>query len=191
MEMNKLLPLNKRVKFTNHAIDRSVERLNQPRFNAENYVRQLLATATYLGESSNYRSKADVYSHKKTGVTIVISQSEDAVITVYKAEEQPQPSAMSITIDRIANAVKREFKRMSTQYQREIRKLSEQQAQLGVLVAELKLNHVRCHAPHTKALIQSRIDEAKAQIEALVFDIDDRLDKLKQAETEVKAVVGE
>ena len=191
MEMAKILPLNKRVKFTKHAIERIIERLNQPEFNAENYVRQLLATATYMGESTNYRSKTDIYSHKKTGVTIVVSQCEDAVITVYKAEEQAQPSTAAITIDRIASAVKREFKRMTTQYQREIRKMTEQKAELGVQVAELTLNKIRCYHPPTQALIQSRIDEAKSQITQLANDIDAKLTQISEAEKEVRAVVGE
>ena len=188
--MTEILPLSKRVKFTKHAVARIIERLNQPEFNAENYVRQLLATATYLGESSNYRSKADVYSHKKTGVTIVVSQSEDAVITVYKADEQPQPSTPKLTLDNFVQAIKREYKRMSTQTQREIRRLSEQQAELGVVLAQLTLNQVRCDAPHTKALLQSRINELKAQVEAIATEINVKSTQIEAASKEVQAVVG-
>ena len=173
---------------TVHAIQRLKERFNVTPEGAVNYVNQIMAQAKYVSAG-----KADklVYYYEKRDMMIVVNPDENVIVTVHEGTEPTTKSNVAITIDRIATAVKREFKRMTTQYQREIRKMTEQKAQLGVLVAELTLNHVRCDAPHTKALIQSRIDEAKSQIEALANDIDAKLTQLQAAESEVKAVVGE
>jgi len=189
MEVSKLandgkeLPLfNGQYKLTNHSALRSQQRFEMEREEAERYFNQLLKTAVWHSAAG----KRHLYEHKN-GARIAVDVETHEIITVYKAEIP----TVKLTIDRIASAVKREFKRMTTQYQREIRKMAEQKAQLGVIVAELTLNHVRCDAPHTKELIQSRIAEAKSQIESLANDIDAKLTQLQAAESEVKAVVGE
>lgn len=173
---------------TVHAIQRLKERFNVTPEGAVNYVNQIMAQSKYV--SAGKAGKL-VYYYEKRDMMIVVNPDENVIVTVHEGAEPTTKSNAAITIDRIASAVKREFKRMTTQYKREIRKMTEQKAQLGVLVAELTLNHVRCDAPHTKALIQSRIDEAKSQIEALASDIDAKLTQLQAAESEVKAVVGE
>lgn len=182
-------PFAKTVKIAPHAIQRTVERLGQSEENANRYIRQLLAAATYHGEGlTRQGNRAETYLHKKTGTTIVVAKDNDTVITVYRAEE-PAPSIAKITIDRIANAVQREFKRMQTQLNREVRKLSEQQAQLNVQLAELSLNKIRCYHPPTQALIQSRIDAIKTQVSELATEIDVKLTQIQQAESEVKAII--
>ena len=171
---------------TVHAIQRLKERFEVTPEGAVNYVNQIMAQAKYV--SAGKAGKL-VYYYEKRDMMIVVNPDENVIVTVHEGAEPTAKSNAAITIDRIATAVKREFKRMTTQYQREIRKMTEQKAQLGVLVAELTLNHVRCDAPHTKALIQSRIDEAKSQIEALANDIDAKLTQISEAEKEVKAVI--
>ena len=183
-------PFTKTVTFTRHAIERIVERLGQPEVNAENHVRTLLASATYHGKSGNYEGPCDIYVHKKSGTTIVVSQLENRVITVYKAEE-PQQSVAKITVDRIKDAVIREYKRMRTEATREINRLKERHAAVYIDISQLKYNLVRCKAPHTKALIQTRIDDLLATTKELALEIDAKLTQIDVAENEVKAVVGE
>ena len=173
---------------TVHAIQRLKERFEVTPEGAVNYVNQIMAQAKYV--SAGKAGKL-VYYYEKRDMMIVVNPDENVIVTVHEGTEPTAKSNAAITIDRIATAVKREFKRMTTQYQREIRKMTEQKAELGVLVAELTLNHVRCDAPHTKQLIQSRIDEAKSQITQLANDIDAKLTQISEAEREVKAVVGE
>ena len=180
------------VTFTEHAIERIVERLAQPLHNAENHIRGLLATATYQGITSSRTpgvSTAKTYLHMKTATTIIVGDN-DAVLTVYKADEQPK-SIASITVSRISDAIKRELSKMTTQLQREIRKLTEQQAELNVSVAILALNKARCKAPHTQALIQTRIDAIITQVDEIAQEVDAKLTQIKTAETEVKAIVSE
>lgn len=182
---------------TVHAIQRLKERFGITPDAAVNYVNQIMAQAKYVSAG-----KADklVYYYEKRDMMIVVNPDENVIVTVHEGSEPvaskpavkltPTQSA-TITIDRIAAAVKRELTRMTTQYRREIRKLSEQQALLNVQVAEMALNQLRCKAPHTKELIQSRIDEAKARIAELAHEIDGKLTQLQAANDEVKAVVGE
>lgn len=183
-------PFAQTVKFTKHSINRIVERLEQSEITAENYVRQLLASAAYHGKSRSYEGPCDIYVHKKSGVTIVVDSVKKCVVTVYKAEEAAS-SLAKITIDRIANAIQREFKLMKTQLTREVRRLTEQHAELSVRAAELALNKARCKAPHTQKLIQSRIEEFTTHINHLALEIDEKLTQIKTAESEVKAVTGE
>ena len=173
---------------TVHAIQRLKERFEVTPEGAVNYVNQIMTQAKYV--SAGKAGKL-VYYYEKRDMMIVVNPDENVIVTVHEGAEPTAKSNAAITIDRIATAVKREFKRMTTQYQREIRKLTEQKAQLGVLVAELTLNKIRCYHPGTQSLIQSRIDEAKSQIESLANDIDVKLTQLQAAESEVKAVVGE
>lgn len=183
-------PFTKTVKIAQHAIQRAVERLGQAEENAEHYIRSLLAVAAYHGESSNYRGPCDIYVHKKTGTSIVIAKDNGMVITVYKAEE-PQQSVAKITVDRIKDAVIREYKRMRTEATREINRLKERHAAVYIDISQLKYNLVRCKAPHTKALIQTRIDGLLATTKELALEIDAKLTQIEVAETEVRAVVGE
>ncbi|ASN68050.1 hypothetical protein 8F11_15 [uncultured Caudovirales phage] len=178
------------VTFTQHAIERIVERLEQPQCNAENHVRKLLATATYQGETSNKYGVCDNYLHYKSRVNIVVARDSKSVVTVYNAKEQPK-SIATITVSRISAAIKRELARMTTQLRREIRKLTEQQAQLNINAAELTLNKIRCKAPHTQALIQTRIDAIITQVEEIAQEVDAKLTQIKNAEREVSEVVGE
>ena len=173
---------NGQFKMTDHSAERADERFGMGREEAESYFNQLLKTAIWVSATG----KRHLYEHK-SGARIAIDVETIEIVTVYKAEI----SAPKLTIDRIAAAVKRELIRMTTQYRREIRKLSEQQAQLGVQVAELTLNKIRCYHPGTQALIQSRIDEAKARIAELANEIDGKLTQLQNAEQEVQAVIGE
>lgn len=80
---------SKSVSISKHAIDRAVERLGVQKEHAENHIRQLLAVATYHGESANAVGKADVFLHRNTGVTIIVGRDDKTVSTVYKAENIP------------------------------------------------------------------------------------------------------
>lgn len=186
-------PLSRTIEVTKHAIDRSVERLGFQRATADNNIRQLLAVATFHGIGSSSKGPTEIYLHHKTKTTIVISRKDNCVVTVYRDNEeltQLKPKA-TITIDRISAAIKRELSRMTTQLRREIRKLTEQQAQLNISAAELTLNKIRCKAPHTQALIQTRIDAIITQVDNLAQEIDAKLTQIKNAEREVGEIISE
>lgn len=182
---------------TVHAVRRIKERCGVEEVHATNFVNQLMKTAKYV----TTQGKRLVYLHESRGLMIVVNAEEGAVITVHPAESpkevethnaiMTQKSKATITIDRISAAIKRELSRMTTQLRREIRKLMEQQAELNVNAAELTLNKVRCKAPHTKALIQTRIDAIITQVDELAQEIDAKLTQIKNAEREVSEVVGE
>lgn len=180
---------------TVHAVRRIKERCGVEEVHATNFVNQLMQTAKYV----TTQGKRLVYLHEGRGVMIVVNAEEGVIITVHPAESPKETNAEStqiksektITIDRISAAIKRELSRMTTQLRREIRKLTEQQAQLNVNIAELALNKVRCKAPHTKALIQTRIDAIITQVDEIAQEVDAKLTQIKKAEREVSEVVGE
>lgn len=187
----RVIPFSQSVKISKHAIDRAVERLNQPQHCAENHIRQLLSAAAFHGEGSNEYGKVDVYLHRKTGVSIIVSQKDSTVVTLYCPDEQPKLSAVSITVDRLATAIKREFKRMQTEALRDIRKMKEEYAAMYVEIAQLKYNKIRCRAPHTQLIIQTKIDELVAKTSELTKVIDAKLTEIERAKSEVKAVAGD
>ncbi|MFJ7665283.1 hypothetical protein ACIQXW_23275 [Lysinibacillus sp. NPDC097162] len=184
-------PLSRTIEVTKHAIDRSIERLGFQRATADNNIRQLLAVATFHGIGSSSKCPTEIYLHHKTKTTIVISRKDNCVVTVYRDIEEPSQSKATITIDRISTAIKRELSRMTTQLRREIRKLTEQQAQLNVSIAELTLKKIRCKAPHTQALIQTRIDAIITQVNEIAQEVDAKLTQIKNAEREVSEVISE
>ena len=180
---------------TVHAVRRIKERCGVEEVHATNFVNQLMQTAKYV----TTQGKRLIYLHEGRGLMIVVNSEEGAVITVHPAESPKETNAEStqikskatITIDRISSAIKRELSRMTTQLRREIRKLTEQQAQLNVSIAELTLNKIRCKAPHTQALIQTRIDAIITQVDEIAQEVDAKLTQIKNAEREVSEVIGE
>lgn len=187
---------------TVHAVKRLKERMGIEPESAKNYVNQLMQAAKYVTTQADGQT---VYHHAEKNVMIVVNIAKNSVITLFsdtwtedgtpvKTEEKPSALAEStpkLTVDRIADAVKREYKRMRTEVTREINRMKEEYAATGVKIAELKWKQVRCKAPHTKALIQSRIDELVAVTRQITTEIDAKLTQMDAAEAEVKAVVGE
>jgi len=57
-------------------------------------------------------------------------------------------------------------------------------------VATLNLNKIRCRAPHTQSLIQSRIDAMMAEAGELAKHIDAKLTEVEMAQSEVESVIG-
>lgn len=182
---------------TVHAVRRIKERCGIDEENAKNFVNQLMANAKYVTTQPNGQL---VYKHDNRDIMLIVDVRKNTVITLHSASETetgtpadvvPKKSTVVITVDRIASALKRELRLLTTQLRREANRLIEQQAELNVRIAELALNKARCKAPHTRELIQSRIDEVTSHVTALAQEIDAKLTEIKTAENEVKAVVGE
>ena len=183
---------------TVHAIKRIKERCGIEETQAKAFVNQLMQHAKYITTNPNGTS---VYKHDNRDIMMVVNPELNVVITIHSATqtEDGAPNAEStqikskatITIDRISVAIKRELSKMTTQLRREIRKLTEQQAQLNVSAAELTLNKIRCKAPHTQALIQTRIDAIITQVDEIAQEVDAKLTQIKNAEREVGEVIGE
>lgn len=183
-----------------HAKLRLTERFNIPPHQADSYVNQLRVNAVFKGEDNSPGGKVVlVYDHYKSGARLLVDQNGRTVITVKLLDAVKidgeillvKTAPKKITIDRISAAIKRELSRMTTQLRREIRKLTEQQAELNVNIAEMNLKKIRCKAPHTQALIQTRIDAIITQVEHLSQEVDAKLTQIKNAEREVSEVVGE
>lgn len=178
-----------------HAIERARERLDAKgtNDNVAHTLRQWFPKAVAKGTAGN----GYIFDNIAKDIRLILDSSQQTIITVYRLSNvddyvaQKLAPKSKITIDRISAAIKRELSRMTTQLRREIRKLTEQQAQLNVSIAELTLNKIRCRAPHTQALIQTRIDAIITQVDDLAQEIDAKLTQIKNAEREVSEVVGE
>lgn len=181
---------------TVHAVRRIKERCGIEETQAKSFVNQLMQTAKYVTTQGNRL----VYLHENRNLMIVVNPDEGAVITVHPAEDDrqseviedtPKQSVVSISVDRIANAVKREFKRMQTETLRDIRKLKEEYAATYVEIAQLKYNKIRCRAPHNKLRIEAKINELVAAANEMSKVIDAKLTEIERAKAEVGAVIGE
>lgn len=183
---------------TVHAVRRIKERCGIDEIHAKPFINEIMRSAKYVTTQSDGKL---VYKHETRDIMIIVDDKRNNIVTIHSATqtEDGAPNAeltqikskTTITIDRISAAIKRELSRMTTQLRREIRKLTEQQAQLNVSIAELTLNKIRCKAPHTQALIQTRIDAIITQVNEIAQEVDAKLTQIKNAEREVSEVVGE
>ena len=183
---------------TNHAITRSRERLDVKGTddNVSNTLRQWFTRSVFKGRDNG---DGVIYDNHTKDIRFVCDKDTKVVKTVYRLSTvynyNPQMQAVTgtpkLTVDHLVKVLKREGSRISTQYRREIRKLTERRAELNVLVAELDLNFIRCDAPHNKKLIQSRIKDAQAQIDVLAREIDEKTAELQRVVAEVASIVGE
>lgn len=177
-----------------HAIERARERLDVKgtNDNVSHTIRQWYTRAVRKGRDN---ASGIIFDNVAKDVRMILDETCQTVITMYRLstvdEYVAQKLAPKVTVGRLKSAILRELSRMTTQLRREIRKLTEQQAQLNVDIAELTLNKVRCKAPHTQALIQTRIDAIITQVDDLAQEIDAKLTQIKNAEREVSEVVGE
>jgi len=183
---------------TVHAVRRLKERCGIDETQAKPFINQLMKTAKYVTTQGPDRL---IYKAEGLDLLIAVNPEKNTIITVHSATETDDgvPTAIqvqsksvaSITVNRLASAIKREFDRMQREVRREVRQLSEELARLNIEVATLNLNKIRCRAPHTQSLIQSRIDAMMAEAGELAKRIDAKLTEVEMAQSEVEAVVGE
>lgn len=175
---------------TVHAVKRIKERCGIDETQAKAFVNQLMASAKYVTTNKN---GTITYKHDKRDIMIVVNAEDNIVITLHSATQTADgaPVDVKITVPAIKDAILRQYKRMTTELKREVRKLHEQAAEIHVQAAQLNVNKIRCKAPHTQALIQSRIDGLLTQAADITRDIDAKLTQIETAGREVKAVVGE
>ena len=184
---------------TVHAIQRLKERFGITPDAAVNYVNQIMAQAKYVSAG-----KADklVYYYEKRDMMIVVNPDENVIVTVHEGSEpvaskpavkltSTQSEIAKITVPAIKDAIMRQYKRMRTETTREINRLKERHAAVYIDIAQLKYNLVRCKAPHTKEVIQSRIDDLLVMTKELAIEIDAKLTQIETAQKEVQAVIGE
>lgn len=191
--MTKNMPQNCRWNPSVHAVRRIKERCNIDETQAKSFINQLMQTAKYV--TTQERGQL-VYMHEGRDLFIVVDAEKNTVITVYSVDETedgvPKPKSIAaITTNRLATAIKREFKRMQTEALRDIRKMKEEYAAMYVEIAQLKYNKIRCRAPHTQLIIQTKIDELVAKTSELTKVIDAKLTEIERAKSEVQAVAGE
>lgn len=177
-----------------HAIDRAKERLDVKGTN-ENVAHTLRQWYTRSVRKGRDGTGGIIFDNIAKDVRLILDETCQTVITTYRLstvdDYVAQKLTPKLTVERISAAIKRELSRMTTQLRREIRKLTEQQAQLNVSIAELTLNKLRCKNPLTQSLIQSRIDAIITQVDSLAQEVDAKLTQIKVAEREVSEVIGE
>lgn len=177
-----------------HAIERARERFDAKGTN-DNVTHTLRSWFTRAVRKGRDNASGIIFDNVAKDVRMILDETCQTVLTVYRLSEVDEYVAKKmspkLTVDRIANAVKREYKRMRTDALREIRKLKEEYAAIYVEIAQLKYNKIRCRAPHTQLLIQTRIDDLVAKTSELTKIIDAKLTEIEVADSEVKAVIGE
>ena len=182
-----------KVHATAHAVERARQRFETKGTsdNVAHTLRQWFTRAVYKGREP----RGKIYDNISKDVRLIMDETAQTIITVYRLstvdDHVAAKLAPKITVPAIKDAIMRQYKRMTTELKREVRKLHEQAAEIHVQAAQLNVNKIRCKAPHTQALIQSRIDGLLTQAADITRDIDAKLTQIETAGREVKAVVGE
>lgn len=179
---------------TMHAIERVRERFGIMEEHAKNFLNQLMDAALYVTTNPN---GTKVYKHSGKDVMIVIDPKKNMVVTLLPPANTGKRNRYAKSIDTTnaiiekAHAViKRELAKARRSYNAEYRALSLEQAEISLEIAQANVKKVRCKAPHTKALIQARIDSLKAYhqtIEAKLVAIKDEHERMT---AEAMAFVG-
>lgn len=156
----------KQYRVTDHAIQRAVERLGLPKFNAANHLVQLMQTAYYNGDSTGRK----VYDHYKSRTRLIVSYDNE-IITVYKVPEILEPKQTVFSAD-IVELVRRRYAQYTRQYRSNIYNLEVEKAELNLELAQLQLNLVKAKSPKVRDSIKTSIDELVTMIGRKEEDIE-------------------
>jgi hypothetical protein len=181
----------KRFAVTEHAIERTVERLGVEKVQACKYLNQLMQTAYLTGRPSSPRGgRTRVFDHYGSRVRIIVASEEDRIITVYKfPEQESQQSLPAIFADDIRKTVQRKFNAAKREYKRNSRRLEEELAELNLELAQLRLNRVRAKSPRTVASIDRKIAAKEPKVDALANALNEVVEKFNAIKSEVEEFV--
>lgn len=146
-----------------HAVERTRQYFGIMEEHAKNFVNQLMASAMYVTTQSDGKA---VYKHAGKDVMLVVDTKQNVVVTVLppngegnNTKATVKQSAHNAIIDKARETIKRELSKASRQFTTDTRKLTLFEAELGLDIARLTVNKAKCKAPHTKVLLQERINE--------------------------------
>lgn len=168
-----------------HAVERVRQYFGIMEENAKNFVNQLMTSAKYV--TTQVDGKA-VYKHDGKDVMIVVDTNRNVIVTVLPPHGEGnntkpvavKPSAYNAIIEKARETIKRELTKASRQFTTETRALAVFEAELGVDIARLTLNKAKCKAPHTKAMIQERINELEVGRQAVAKQLQTVAERFEQ-----------
>ena len=177
-----------------HAVERIRERFGIMEEHAKNFANQLMQSAKYVTTQPDGKV---VYKHDGKDAMLVVDTNANVIVTILPPANAGKRNRYTKSIDTTnaiiekAHAViKRELAKARRSYNAEYRALSLEQAEVSLEIAQANVKKVRCKAPHTKVLIQERIDALQAYhqtIEAKLVAIKDEQERMT---AEAMALVG-
>lgn len=154
-----------KVYVTKHAIERATQRFDVRINAAEDWIRARFRGAKYIANTVLENGR-EGRLFAKDGVSFVLDQNENKIVTVYK----PYNHAV---IEKVRATVQREL----TKAQRMVRKVERENslkiAEIEVDLAQCKLRQLRARSPKVRDSIQQKIDSLYTQVDALNSEIID------------------
>lgn len=182
-----------KVHATAHAVERARQRFESKgtNDNVANTLRQWFTRAVFKGREP----RGKIYDNISKDVRLIMDETAQTIITVYRLSEVDDHVATKlapkITVPSLKDAILRQYKRMTTELKREVRKLHEQVAELKSEAYEAERRYWRAKNPLTQAGIKATVDSLLAEADELAQVIDAKLTQMETASREVRAVVGE
>jgi len=186
-----------------HAIDQAVERLGRKREHAHHELNQLMQTARYQGDDG----KGRIFDHLASRTRLILDRKKDKIITVYPMdsvkptkwydaiptvaiEVKPKSTGYNAIIEKARVVIQRELAKARRQFTTDTRKLTLFEAELGLDIARLTVNKAKCKAPHTKALLQERINELEIGRQAVAKQLQTVADRFEQMRKDAESYIG-
>jgi len=169
----------KKYNVTQHAVNRCVERLNKKADNAKAHLNDLMQTAYFNGVVADSKGKRKVYDHIKSRTRILVNETDDTIITVYKFPELPEVETPTIKLsevptflsEKVAKVVQRELERFESNERKIERKNTLTIAELRIELAEIDYRLLRARSEAKimslkarKSAVEMRIDELNNEI---------------------------
>lgn len=177
-----------------HAVERTRQYFGIMEEHAKNFVNQLMASAMYVTTQSDGKA---VYKHAGKDVMLVVDTKQNVVVTVLppngegnNTKAAVKQSAHNAIIDKARETIKRELSKASRQFTTDTRKLTLFEAELGLDIARLTVNKAKCKAPHTKALLQERINELEIGRQSVAKQLETVADRFEQMRKDAEQYIG-
>lgn len=161
--------IGENIEVTDHAADEAAKDFGVERHKAKRWITDKLRKATFVGAScSNLGEPARLFAYRR--MAIVVAETEDKVITVYPRNEADED--MRAKVERV---VLREVRAKEREAKRQITEIERQKADLIVEAAQAN-----------RKLIDARTKAAKAKLQAVIAEADDKITKLNEMIFEIK-----
>jgi hypothetical protein len=151
------------VAVTKHAIERAAQRFNVRMNAAEDWIKARFKGAEFISNTILEDGK-EGRLFAKGGVAFVLNAVEDIVITVYK------PFNYAVA-DKVRYTVQRELAKAQRKAHNVERANLIKIAELEVEIASRQLNCLKARSPKIRAIIQKKIEDLNAQVDALNDEI--------------------
>lgn len=162
---------------TKHAIDRASIRFGVETDGIDVWANDVMKTARYVSSQGGGRL---LYESIDGDIQLVVSDTTNVIITVHS----------TLRLDFLRPTLEREVRKIKRESIRQVRMLERRVADAYSELAERMSNFANARNPHTRLLIEGRIGETEASINALKRNIE-RMEDETRAKIKAIGVISE